>query len=291
MGIMLVLLSMAIYMGTTSYIQQELQKVATAAANAGAAAFYDTTDANGLPLANAATATTAANSVFSNTLTQATVLQNAQTALQGAPIVAGDGTVQVTAQSTLATPLLAFFGIQQFGLNAVGRARPVRMVLTSPATLTPDSGVFMREVALPEPLMDRPGVDIAIETQPPFRGYMVEACSNNTCYDITGAARPRNGGFALDQPVGNTGTQRRVLYGPASIDLGATSSRYTAGVRKATMIRFLDDGVYDHFDAAGNRQVEILPQPLIINRMELYHYATACPATGNCPIPPFFQPY
>jgi hypothetical protein len=108
---------------------------------------------------------------------------------------------------------------------------------------------------------------------------MVEACSGNSCVDLTSQAVTLNGGVVAQRDF--MGQVRTVAYGNTIIDLEA------AGVRKATSIRIIDDGIPDRYDtlpAPGQIVVESEAAPgSNIAGVEIFHHSTLCPAGSTIP--------
>lgn len=136
-------------------------------------------------------------------------------------------------------------------------------------------------IDLQHPMLDGPGPDLKITNTAgaPMRGYMVEACSANSCVDLTSQAVTLNNGKVVERFY--QGQPRTIAYGNTIIDLEA------AGVRKATSIRIIDDGIPDRYDtltAPGQIVVESEAAPVIpIAGVEIFHHSTLCPAGSTIP--------
>lgn len=305
-------LGMGIVSGMTTLLQDELTKATSLAAMVGASEFFSG-DTAGPPVEDAGNAQTAATVTFNRALASSSGLQNFNATLQGVATDAGSDTVTVRARMLIPMPILALMGIDQLQIDSEATSRYVLqeppgfpVQLYSPAP--PGTAGGLPEVtnagdptcgALPAaaaaatanfaiPVTDRKGPDIRIESND-GHGYMVYACNANNCWDISGAARMEPGGLSRPMDYG-TGNDTRILYGTANIDLGSTSPDYGGGIRKATSVRIVDDGIPDVV-VGGNRAIEVCPQPLTIDRVAAYHAATTCVrGSANCGIPNGFAP-
>ncbi len=287
-------LGLAIYTGLNAYLQNELQNAASAAAGAGATAFYDTFDVNGRPVKSPANAQQAAQDTFDNIVTANASLSafNAQL-INGTPTVdAGRDTVTINARAQVPTPFFAPLGIPNFNIESNSTARYARMnVDTSALTINTLTGPYYQIMGIDPPIVDGPGPDIFIGTGTSGGGYhgvMVELCSNGKCYDIGRAARlADNTGIVADRNY--PGGPRRVLYGNFYIDLGAVAGfqGYNKHVRKGATIRVVDDGVHDYITTDGTKQrgMELIPQPTDVDALRIFHYAIFCADANSC-IPP-----
>jgi hypothetical protein len=79
--------------------------------------------------------------------------------------------------------------------------------------------------------------------------------------------------------------KRYIIYGDAYIDLGAISSLAHNQIHKASSIRIIDDGYPDVMGTGGlsNMLVELIPQTVSLQKIEIYHMALTCSASQPCP--------
>lgn len=147
-------------------------------------------------------------------------------------------------------------------------------------------GPTVAQAQLIIPVTDRMGPDVHIEmdcSDGGCRGYIVEACSANECYDVGDAARIDGDGMVVDTML--NGRDIRVIFGSVYIDFGAAGPQYAANVQKATYIKISDDGAGTIY-SNGSLAFEPCPQAATINYVHTYHVGTACEqGTNNCPIP------
>lgn len=278
--LMLCFVGVAIYSGLSAYLQEELQKTASTAAQVGATAFYDNSNPDGSPLKTSGYPAMAVQQTFQHLIAANPSLQNFNvTLVNGAPQVdSTQNTVTVSAQLSIPTAFLSFAGINTIGLQANGAAQYVQYVLNNPVNIDTQNGPLEQTVLLAYPLVDGPGPDLLIQVAPgsPLHGYMVEACSGNTCYDITGAAKVVPGsGMVMDKTI--NGQPQRVIYGNVYIDLQALGPAYSSGVKKASSLRFVDDNVPDRYNPATQAlEVEMQPVNTVISSITIYHFSVAC---------------
>jgi hypothetical protein len=289
--VLLGFLGMAIYTGMNAYVQNELQNATSTAAMVGAAAMYDTNygtisnnNPGSFPSKNTANAETAARAVFGKIVAQSPILaasrMNGRLDPAGAVTVnAGDDSIQVNSIATIPTPFLSLMGVDSFQITANARSGYVKNMFRNPIQLGGGS-VRVATINLQHPMLDGPGPDLKITNAAgaPMRGYMVEACSANSCVDLTSQAVTLNGGVVAQRDF--MGQVRTVAYGNTIIDLEA------AGVRKATSIRIIDDGIPDRYDLAPTNQIvvesEAAPGSNIAG-VEIFHHSTLCPAGSTIP--------
>lgn len=299
-------LGVAVYTGLNMYLQNELSNAVTLASGVGASAYYDTFDAMGIPQKNAANAQTAAQSTFANLVASNPALTGFNTQLVGgaATVNAVQETVRVEATASVPTPLLAPIGIDSYDLSAVSLARYARRELfPTPQTLPTLTGPGYLVRTLTPPLVDAPGPDLYVGVAPTpgsgYHGLLVEACAGNKCYDLGAAARMADATSVIADRQYPGGITRRVLYGNFYIDLSAVNPTlgYNKSIKKATIIKIIDDGFHDYVVADGTRVrgmeippgVAPLPTPAmpdtVIQSTQILHNAVYCPASGGCVAP------
>ncbi len=291
--VLLGFLGMAIYTGMNAYVQNELQNATSTAAMVGAAAMYDTnygTISNNnpgtFPSRDVNNAETAARAVFAKIVAQSPILAASRmngrldmTGGTGVTVNSGDDSIQVNSIATIPTPFLSLMGVDSFQISANARAGYVKNMFRNPTIQLGGGSARVATIALQHPMLDGPGPDLRI-TNPAggaLRGYMVEACSSTSCVDLTSQAVTLNNGRVVQRFY--QGQSRTIAYGDTIIDLEA------AGVRKATSIRIIDDGIPDQFVAASN-QIFVEPETAPLSNLagvEIFHHSTLCPAGSTIP--------
>ncbi len=267
----------AIFTGLQAYFMGELQKTATTAAMAGAAAYYSEVGGDGRPAPNPGKATQYATEAFNNIKNASGALTNYKTELVS--VSTNDSTDSVTVNLTgeVPTPFLALVGLSSIKMSASGTAAAMKHVptnFTGPIVITPPT-TMDTTLELVFPLVDGPGTDLYVE-QIQQRGYTVLACNDSECYDLIKGATP----FGDSRIVNRNGVE--YIYGTAFIDLEK------AGVRKASKLKFVDDGVYNAL-IGGDQYIDTQPVPTIISRVMLFGFAGACPKADYCSPPHGFE--
>ena len=288
------LMGVAIYTGLQAYFQNEVTKTAHTAAMAGAASYYSGQGARIAPVADTGYATGVSNAVFNTIRTNSPAMQSFNAALSTPP-AAANNIVTVGVRGTFPTPLLALVGTSEVEVNGVARAQAVRYVPTNQSGvvrlkangaggLPPGSGMNGFEYRIDPlrfPTIEGRGTELVIyqslaDNNTVQQGYSVQACNATTCYNIS-----RN---AVLMPGSRRSVNNQdVIYGGCRVDLEE------ARVNKATSIRITDDGIYDAY--YGDRHF-IYTDGLVENvleRIEIYGYASACPVAGACPVPAGFE--
>ena len=269
----------AIYTGLQAYFHGELQKAATSAAMAGAAAYYSQADpATGQPIANPAQAQAYAQSALSAIIDNSGGLKGFGVTLEGISTHDPTDSVTVALSGNLPTPFLAMVGMSSIKMSATGTAAAVRYVptnFTGPVTINAPA-TLARRMVLQYPVIDGPGTEMYVEQNAnERRGYTVLGCNSTECYSLMGGIKPAAGSRVI---AGAGGAE--VMYGSGFIDLNA------AGVRKISNIRFVDDGVFNTLDTTGRIRIDTVPIPTTVRRVMLFGYAAACPRQGFC-LPPY----
>ncbi|MFN8615351.1 MAG: hypothetical protein U0003_05525 [Vampirovibrionales bacterium] len=301
LSILLVTVGVAAYTGIVTYIQSDMQHLANSMALAGARSLFDDLNPEDLatPKANSGKATAAATAVFERVREQHPVLAvNFNLSNAGIVVNEGEQTVYAHLKANMKTPFLSFVGIQDVKLSAEAKAVHGQLdgkkdvIGIAPNAQNITSGFKF-------PVLDGDGADVFIDTGTAasggYHGVHVELCTNDggvVCHNVDYAARVYNktdGGIRVVRNAGG-GEIGRVLYGKVFIDMSV------AGFRKASGIRFTDDGVHDAITgttedgSSVGRKLEIQPANTTIAQIWLLHYATLCPfANGTCtpPAPDF----
>ncbi len=290
-------LGIAIYTGLNAYLQNELQNAVSSSAGAGAAAFFDTFDANGVPQVSSAEAQLSAQTTFDNIIAANPAMTSFGVAMTGAPTLnVARQTVTVEATATVPTPFLALVGISDYTVDATSTARYARMnVDTTNFTINTKTGPYYRILNVDPPLVDGPGPDMFVSsaaTGGGYHGIIVELCSAGKCYDVGRAALPQSAdAIVSDRDYPGFGT-RRVLYGDFYIDLGGTGLGYNQHVKKGAAIRIVDDGVQDYIvvgSGGSQRGIELDPQPTEVAAMRMFHYSVFCADQNLCSLPTGFE--
>jgi hypothetical protein len=284
MSVMIIgFMGISIYTGLHAFIEGDLQRASMNAALAGAAAYYGKTDGTGKPTADSAgaqsTATTTFNSITSNS------------SLKGfsatATVASADNndSVTVTAQAKIPTAFLAPIGITAIETTAKSTARALRYEptqFTGPLKVLPVAGniaSYSKVIDLAFPLVDGPGSDLYLEMDAASQqGYVVEACNDTECYNLTPGATKVGTSQIL------TVNGMPVIYGTAVIDLAK------AGVRKASKLRITHCNQFDFYNAGAGPTPTPTATPLTIRRILMFGYAGACVDDKTCSIPAGFAP-
>lgn len=286
-GIMILgFMGISIYTGFQAYLQGELQKAVSTAAQVGASSYYSGTGPYGKPAPNPTNAITVAKQAFNTSISNSSAAMGAF-GFQATSVTSNDSndSITVVGQGTIPTAFLRPVGIQNIELNATATARALRYDptrFTGPITILPtstDIGSYSRIVNLSFPLVDSPGPDLYVEQVDTFRqGYIVEACNDRDCYDLTPGATPV--GTSKIQAVNGT----NAIIGTAMIDIAK------AGVRKASKLRITHGNDFTFYSNDGTTASFTTPTPLIINRIMLFGYAGNCVNSDLCPVPAGFAP-
>lgn len=284
-GAMLVgFMGISLYTGVQAFLQNDLQRVTTGAAMAGAAAYYSAVGPGGKPTPNPAGARTIATNAFNTAVSNGSLNGfNAQIV----NISNNDSTdsITITSQGTLNTPFLAPIGISQIQANATATARALKYeptIFTGPVRIEPVSTQlesYSQTIQLAFPMVDGPGNDLYVEQDASMQqGYIVEACNNTQCYSLVPGATP----VGTSQILTVNGVQ--AIYGTAIIDLER------AGVRKGDKLRFTHANNFDSYNSGALNPVPLVPTPLEIRRVFIFGYAGACADAQTCSVPAGFEP-
>lgn len=278
------LLGISIYSGLQAFIQNDLQRVTTSAALAGASAYYSSVGADGKPAPNPDLAKTIATTAFDNAVTS-TSLRGFNAQVLNVSHNDSNDSITITSNASVATPFLAVVGIQSIQANARASARALKYEptrFTGPVSILPDSAninSYSRTIQLAFPMVDGPGNDIYVEQDSALQqGVVVEACNDTECYNLAPGMTP----VGTSQLLSLGGAQ--VLFGTAVIDL------QRAGVRKGDKLRFTHANQFDSYNAGVMNPVPAVPTPLVIRRVFVFGYAGNCVDTTNCSIPAGFEP-
>ncbi len=273
-------LGISVYTGLQAFVESDLQRICMNAAMAGASQYYSSS-ANQVPTPNVPGATATAKQTFDALIASSSVGGFGTTLVS---VTANDSndSITVKGQSSFGTAFLAPIGIQQIDINTSSTARALKYeptAFTGPVIIIPDgvtASTYTKTLKLAFPLVDGPGNDLYVEQDPTNQqGYIVEACNDTMCYDLSGGATS----------VGTGQRNGNIIIGTAMIDIGQ------AGVHKATQIRFTHSNdftfIYDH--GVGYPYLNN-PQDLTITRVMLFGYAGACADNLSCGIPAGFSP-
>ena len=284
--VMAAFMGMVVYTGTTSFVQEELQKAVGTASLVGASSLWDG-DTDLLPAASPGAAEEAARQAWNHQV-EGSSLQSLGATLETLNVTGQR--VRVDAFVEVPISYLAPYGLDSLRVEASGTAQYViETVEGFPGTLQQagcgGGGNTTVQGDLRVPLTDKPGPDLIVRTNS-LRGYHVMACNLQGCHDVSGGARVLPGGRL--RIANQDGTERTTIYGSAVIDLAAISSTYGGGAIKATSIQIIDDGVPDRIEG-GQRRLEVCPQPLTITQVQALHHAQPCTFGGTlCPLPDGF---
>ncbi|WP_373533265.1 hypothetical protein [Vampirovibrio sp.] len=280
-------MGLCIYTGLQAFVEGDLQRVSMNAAMVGAAGYYSNVGTFGKPLPSASSAKNDARNIFQGVMRRSSVGGFGARVIR---ITSNDSndSVSVTSRATLPTALLTPIGIQNIQVNATATARAVKYeptAFTGPIEILPDGvtlASYSRTLDLAFPLVNGLGTDLYVE-QPAEaqQGYVVEACNSRNCYDLIQAATPVGSGQILTSRAG-----KKLIYGSATFNLGRIK------VHKATKLRFThgNDFKSGYFKAGAPTPYDSTPLPLTIQRVMIFHHASACVSPSNCPVPAGFSP-
>lgn len=276
-------MGISIYTGLHAFIEGDLQRASMNAAMAGAAAYYGKTDGSGKPTPDSGGAQGIATSTFNAIVSNSSLGGFSATATASSNDT--NDSITITAKAGIPTPLLTPLGISSIESNAKSTARALRYDLTQftgPLKIQPvdgNIGSYSKVVQLTFPLVDGPGTDIYVEQDAAMQqGYVLEACNNTECYNLTPGATKVGSSQVL------TVNGMPVVYGTATFDLGK------AGVRKASKLRITHCNQFDFFNAGAGPTPTPTGTPLTIRRIYLFGYAGTCVDDKTCPIPAGFSP-
>lgn len=285
--LMLGFMGICIYTGLQAFMEGDLQRTAMNSAMAGASRLYSGVGASGKPTLNAGNATGYARSTFEG------IVGNGSLGGFGATIVNvtannANDSITVEARARVNSVLLSPIGIKEIEVNSTATARAVKYeptAFTGPIEIEPDGTTlasYSRILELAFPLTDGEGTDLYVE-QPAEaqQGYVVEACNQETCYNLVDAATPVGTSQILAGPGGE-----RLIYGTATFDLSKV------GVNKATRLRFTHGGNFEepYYNAGAETEYDETELPLTIRRVMIFNHSSACVEASNCPIPAGFAP-
>jgi len=278
-------LGISIYSGLQNFMESDLQRISMNAAMVGASRYYKSaTGSATAPTPDSGGAISAATQTF-NTLTSNSSINGFSPSLTSVTNNDTTDTITVAAKASLDTGFLSPIGISTIEVNATSTARALKYQptnFTGPVKITPDGAsvdTYSETMTLAFPLVDGPGNDLYVEQDfANQQGYVVEACNDTDCYDVTSAATP----VGSSQLKAVNGVQ--ALYGTAMIDIGK------AGVRKASKLRFTHSNNFDTYNQGALGPVPTAPNPLIIQRVMLFGYAASCVSATNCGVPAGFDP-
>jgi hypothetical protein len=275
-------MGISIYSGLQTFMESDLQRLSMNAALVGASRYYKS-DAATAPAPDSGGAITAATQTF-NTLVANSSLKGFNPSLVSVTNNDSTDSVTVTSKASMDTGFLAPIGIKKFEVNATSTARALKYQptnFTGPVKITPDGttvDTYSQTLTLAFPLTDGPGNDLYVEQDSANQqGYVIEACNDTDCYDVTSAASP----VGTSQLLTVNGVQ--VLYGTAMIDIGK------AGVRKASKLRFTHANNFDSYNLGVLNPAPTAPNPLVIRKVMLFGYAGTCVSPTSCGVPAGFD--
>lgn len=284
MAVMIIgFMGISIYTGLQAFIEGDLQRASMNAAMAGAAAYYGKTDGSGKPTPDSGGAQGIATSTFNAIASNSSL--GGFNATATASSNDNNDSITITAKAGIATPLLAPLGINTIETNAKSTARALKYEptqFTGTLRIQPvdgNIGSYSRVIQLAFPLVDGPGTDIYVEQDAAMQqGYVLEACNNTECYNLTPGATKVGSSQIL------TVNGMPVVYGTATFDMAK------AGVRKASKLRITHANQFDYYNAGAGPTPTPAGTPLSIRRIFLFGYAGACVSDQNCPVPAGFSP-
>jgi hypothetical protein len=278
-------LGISIYTGLQGFVESDLQRVSMNAALVGASAYYTSPSGSATaPVANAANATSVATTAF-NQLVANSSLNGFNPTLVSVTSNDTTDSVTVTAKAKMETNILGTIGIKSIEVNAVSTARALKYEptgFTGPISILPDGTTlasYSNTLSLVFPLIDGPGNDLYLEQNyADQQGYVIEACNDTDCYDVTSAATPVGTGHTA------TVNGSLVVYGSAMVDIGKI------GVRKASKLRFTHSNQFTPYNKGALNAAPTAPDPLVIRRVMIFGYAGTCVSATNCGVPAGFSP-
>lgn len=285
-GVLIVgFLGISVYSGLQAFMESDLQRVSMNAALIGASQYYKSpTGSATAPTPDVGGATAAATAAF-NQLTSSSSINGFSPSIVSVTNNDSNDSITVAAKASIDTGFMTPIGISKIEVNATSTARALKYEPTNfigPVTINPDGSTlstYSQTVTLAFPLVDGPGNDLYVEQiSTDQQGYVVEACNDTNCYDVTSAATP----VGTSQLLSVNGV--KALYGTALIDIGA------AGVHKATKLRFTHSNNFDSYSAGTKNPTATAPNPLVIQRIMLFGYAGTCVSSSNCGVPAGFDP-
>jgi len=278
-------LGISIYSGLQAFMESDLQRISMNAAMVGASQYYSSPSGSATaPKPDSATAIATATATF-NALASNSSLNGFSPTIVSVTNNDSNDSITVASKAVIPTGFMGPIGIDQIEVNATSTARALMYkptIFVGPIKILPDGTTlasYSQTVTLAFPLVDGPGNDLYVEeNEADQQGYVIEACNDTECYDVTSAATP----VGTSQILTVNGV--KVIYGTAMIDIGK------AGVRKASKIRFTHDNQFDSYNKGVLNPTAAAPDPLIIQRMMLFGYAGTCVDSSNCGIPAGFVP-
>ena len=274
-------LGISIYTGLQTFVEGDLQRICMNAAMAGASHYYKSTGSSA-PTPDIAGAKKTAEDAFS-ALNDSSSVGGFNTSLVSVTNNDSNDSITVKARSTIGTVFLVPIGIQQIEVNSSATARALKYEptdFTGEVVILPDGSSiasYSNRLDLAFPLVDGPGNDLYVEQEPTNQqGYIVEACNETTCYDLSAGATK----------VGTGQINGNILIGTMMIDIGQ------AGVHKATHLRFTHSNDFQWVYNRGVQQAyaQFATGPLTLTRVMLFGYAGACRDSDSCGIPAGFSP-
>ena len=286
LSIMLIgFLGVSVFVGLQVYMQGEISKAAQTAALTGASVYYSKANAaTGRPEPDSAKAIQVAEDTFKAIVANSGALKGFGLTLTGPP-TANDSNDSITVQArgAFATSFLAPVGIKQIEITESGTARALKYEPTQqlgPISILPTTGNVgsgSRMLNLVFPIVDGPGTELYVEQAGSKMAYIVEACNDTRCYDLTHVAKTVSG-----KKITSKGSP--AVYGTCTFDFT------DAKVNKASKLRFVHAMNFAQQFGNSSSKLSLQPAPLLINRVMIFGYAGTCPDKNRCPIPAGFAP-
>jgi hypothetical protein len=278
-------LGVSIYSGLQAFMESDLQRISMNAAMVGASQYYSSPSGSATaPTPDSANAIATATQTF-NALASNSSLNGFSPTIVSVTNNDSNDSITVASKAVIPTGFMSPIGISEIEVNATSTARALKYeptVFVGPIKILPDGTTldsYSQTVTLAFPLVDGPGNDLYVEQDSvDQQGYIIEACNDSECYDVTSAATP----VGTSQLLTVNGTQ--VICGTAMIDIGKV------GVRKASKIRFTHNNQFDSYNKGALNPAPTVPTPLVIKRLMLFGYAGTCVDSTNCGVPAGFVP-
>jgi hypothetical protein len=294
--VLILLLASLVGVAMVNLLSETLQHAVSDASLVGASALWDEVNPDGTPQLSAAPAEAAARATFAKYRQQVPLLNTLNAELTSLSVDAGAQTVTLKAQGSVSLPFVSTLNLQRLEVQGASTARYAVHRVNLPASALAGHATsgsacdnplsVSMTLPLAYPLTDRPGLDLVVSMRN-GAGYRLLACAANQCRDIGGAARP------LDAPTVSTRVRQapasannsspiQVVYGSAAVDLGAIGSVYNQHVKRATVLRLIDDAVPDVWQPGDQHTLELCPsRGAELIEVLVLHQAHLCVGNSN----------